>query len=365
MALTPTKMTASASRRQQACNNNQVPSTTTNDTASITGTGLSHPSAADANKYSNKNDYRKNDEYSNNLLHGSPNNYCHQNNNNNAFTIPHGDDNLPTSPSPPLANSQTTARAKNDKGGNNWKEEGGDENNNNGVGVPPTPTKRNDKSITPRSALSPPKLPGVAKSDGSNNNISTLGGERRRRERKASAFKDDSDSEGGKRRVAKRKKMGIGKNAFTSERSRDRNKQSNVSITEGNATTTCSRPRRSAAGYTNDYSEQLKGSDSEDDDLRSDSKDNADGDASIDSTKFGDADDEYLDDKKPPAARKSKMGKVLKGDRKKPAANISPTAKSTGMCVNLYPVMPSKMNTISYIILLSSNNMYSIEGGRW
>ena len=43
------------------------------------------------------------------------------------------------------------------------------------------------------------------------------GGERRRRERKASAFKDDSDSEGGKRRVAKRKKTGIGKNAFTSE----------------------------------------------------------------------------------------------------------------------------------------------------
>ena len=279
MALTPTKMTASASRRQQACNNNQVPSTTTNDTASITC--LSHPSAADANKYSNKNDYRKNDEYSN-LLHNR-HNYCHQNNNNNnAFTIPHGDDNLPTSPSPPLANSQTTARAKNDKGGNNWKEEGGDENNNNGVGVPPTPTKRNDKSITPRSALSPQKLPGVAKSDGSsNNNISTLGGERRRRERKASAFKDDSDSEGGKRRVAKRKKTGIGKNAFTSERSRDRNKQSNVSITEGNATTTFSRPRRSAAAYTND-------------------------------------------------------GKVLKGDRKKPAANISPTTKSTGRCVNLY-----------------------------
>ena len=287
-------MTASASRRQQACNNNQVPSTTTNDAASITGTGLSHPSAADANKYSNKNDYGKNDECSN-LLHNR-HNYCHQNNNNNnAFTIPHGDDNLPTSPSPPLANSQTTARAKNDKGGNNWKEEGGDENNNNGVGVPPTPTKRNDKSITPRSALSPQKLLGVAKSDGSNNNISTLGGERRRRERKASAFKDDSDSEGGKRRVAKRKKTGIGKNAFTSERSRDRNKQSN---------------------------------------------------------------DEYLDDKKPPAARKSKMGKVLKGDRKKPAANKSPATKPTGMCVNLYPLMPSKMNTISCIILLSSNIRY-------
>ena len=299
MALTPTKMTASASRRQQACNNNQVPSTTTNNTASITC--LSHPSAADANKYSNKNDYRKNDEYSN-LLHNR-HNYCHQNNNNNnAFTIPHGDDNLPTSPSPPLANSQTTARAKNDKGGNNWKEEGGDENNNNGVGVSPTPTKRNDKSITPRSALSPQKLPGVAKSDGSsNNNISTLGGERRRRERKAPAFKDGSDSEGGKR-VAKRKKTG------------------NVSITEGNAhgdkkasanavsTTTFSRPRRSAAAYTNhysaaaytnDYSEQLKGGDSEDDE---------DDDAPIIST-FDDDDDEYLDDKKPPAARKSKMGK--------------------------------------------------------
>jgi len=136
-----------------------------------------------------------------------------------------------------------------------------------------------------------------------------LGGERRRRERKAPACKDDSDSEGGKR-VAKRKKTG------------------NVSITEGNAhgdkkasanavsTTTFSRPRRSAAAYTNDYSEQLKGGDSED--------------------LVRDDDDEYLDDKKPPAARKSKMGKVLKGDGKKPAANISPTTKSTGMCVNLY-----------------------------
>ena len=175
--------------------------------------------------------------------------------------------------------------------------------------------------------------------------------ERRRRERKAPAFKDGSDSEGGKR-VAKRKKTG------------------NVSITEGNAhgdkkasanavsTTTFSRPRRSAAAYTNhysaaaytnDYSEQLKGGDSEDDE---------DDDAPIIST-FDDDDDEYLDDKKPPAARKSKMGKVfLKGDRKKPAANKSPATKPTGMCVNLYPLVPSKMNTISCIILLSSNIRY-------
>ena len=106
-----------------------------------------------------------------------------------------------------------------------------------------------------------------------------------------------------------------------------------------------------------DYTKE-EGNGEEERRLRSDSKDNADGDASIDSTKFGDDDDEYLDDKKPPAARKSKMGKVLKGDRKKPAANKSPATKPTGMCVNLYPLMPSKMNTISCIILLSSNIRY-------